>query len=46
MLLPVVELPPPTSPSGRGLALVARVASAWGSEPDGNGKVVWAELRR
>jgi hypothetical protein len=30
--------------SGRGLLLVSRVASAWGSEPAGDGKVVWFEI--
>ncbi len=45
-VLPVVEHPPPTSPSGRGLAVVAGLASVWGSETYDVGKVVWAELRR
>jgi len=45
-VLPVVEHPPPSSPHGRGLAVVAELASAWGSETDDDGKVVWAELRR
>ena len=31
---------------GRGLLLVDAIASAWGTEPLGDGKVVWAELRR
>ncbi|MFE4019790.1 ATP-binding protein [Streptomyces sp. NPDC059101] len=29
---------------GRGLVLVDALASGWGVEPDGIGKVVWAEL--
>jgi hypothetical protein len=32
--------------SGRGLAMVAAVASRWSCEPLGFGKVVWAELSR
>jgi hypothetical protein len=31
---------------GRGLALVAAVASSWGWAPEGDGKSVWFELRR
>lgn len=30
--------------TGRGLALVARLAHRWGSEPDEGGKVTWAEV--
>ncbi|MHB2024730.1 MAG: SpoIIE family protein phosphatase, partial [Mycobacteriales bacterium] len=30
--------------TGRGLALVAAVASAWGVRPQGDGKTVWARL--
>lgn len=32
--------------SGRGLAIVARLARSWGTRPDvdGRGKTVWAEL--
>lgn len=30
--------------SGRGLLLVAAISRAWGSEPRGSGKVVWADL--
>jgi len=30
--------------SGRGLALVEALASAWGVRPSGSGKVVWFEL--
>jgi hypothetical protein len=42
--LPVPRTPPPDSYSGRGLALVSAVATAWGSIDAGVGKVVWAEL--
>ena len=38
--------PTPTDTSGRGLAMVATTAHAWGWEPLDDGKVVWAELRR
>jgi serine phosphatase RsbU (regulator of sigma subunit)/anti-sigma regulatory factor (Ser/Thr protein kinase) len=30
--------------TGRGLGLVAALTSGWGTEPRGDGKVVWAEL--
>ncbi len=30
--------------TGRGLAVVARLAARWGAEPGADGKVVWAEL--
>ncbi len=33
-----------TAPSGRGLRLVATLASRWGVDPASDGKVVWAEL--
>ncbi|MEJ2890824.1 ATP-binding protein [Actinomycetospora aeridis] len=42
--LPDVHLPPPTSPRGRGLAMVAAVAATWGVEAHRDGKTVWAEL--
>lgn len=43
--VPVVPRQSLSSMTGRGLALVAAVADAWGVEPaDGAGKVVWAEL--
>lgn len=32
--------------SGRGMALVEMLASRWGAEPFGNGKVVWFEVDR
>ena len=34
----------PNGSTGRGLVVVDRLASAWGSAPSGRGKVVWAEL--
>jgi anti-sigma regulatory factor (Ser/Thr protein kinase) len=43
--LPVVGRPNRDTMTGRGLALVAGVASAWGVEPGrSRGKVVWADL--
>jgi anti-sigma regulatory factor (Ser/Thr protein kinase) len=38
--------PPLTAFRGRGLEIVAAIASKWGAEANGDGKVVWAELRR
>jgi anti-sigma regulatory factor (Ser/Thr protein kinase) len=43
------DLPPlgavvPEAASGRGLLIVDRVASRWGTMPAPDGKVVWAEL--
>jgi anti-sigma regulatory factor (Ser/Thr protein kinase) len=32
------------APGGRGLRIVADIATAWGVEPNAAGKVVWAEL--
>lgn len=44
--LPVLQSAPPTSTSGRGLALVERWAAAWGTFPREHGtKVVWFEMR-
>ena len=34
----------PLATTGRGLLLVNALASAWGSEPAGRGKIVWFEL--
>ena len=31
---------------GRGIAMVDRIASRWGTEQHAGGKVVWAELTR
>ncbi len=42
--LPVQAACPPDATSGRGLALVSRLATTWGIENRGDGKVVWAEL--
>lgn len=46
--LPVVRGPgPELRESGRGLQIVDELAENWGVKPiEGNGKVVWAELRR
>jgi anti-sigma regulatory factor (Ser/Thr protein kinase) len=35
-----------TRSGGRGIAIVAALARTWGTQPDGRGKVVWAELAR
>lgn len=42
--LPVIMAPDPNSLSGRGLALVASLATLWGAERTADGKVVWAEF--
>lgn len=42
---PVVRTPHWTSDSGRGLQVIAAVATRWGIDPSRRGKVVWAELR-
>jgi serine phosphatase RsbU (regulator of sigma subunit)/anti-sigma regulatory factor (Ser/Thr protein kinase) len=42
--LPVVSRPSIDTMTGRGLALVAALASGWGVEESPAGKVVWAEL--
>lgn len=42
--LPVQAACPPDATSGRGLALVSSLASSWGIEHRGDGKVVWALL--
>ena len=34
------------SESGRGLLLLDRLATSWGSRPSGTGKVVWFEVPR
>ncbi|MEP7202951.1 MAG: MEDS domain-containing protein [Ilumatobacteraceae bacterium] len=44
-VLPVVRQPEPTTVSGRGLVLVASIASRWGIELVDDGKLIWAELR-
>jgi anti-sigma regulatory factor (Ser/Thr protein kinase) len=42
--VPVVAGCPVDATSGRGLALVAALSSAWGIEHYGEGKIVWAEI--
>jgi anti-sigma regulatory factor (Ser/Thr protein kinase) len=41
---PVRHRHSPRAAAGRGMILVDELASAWGSEPAGMGKVVWFEL--
>lgn len=42
---PVVETPSSTySTTGRGLSVVEALSARWGMEPEGGGKLVWAEL--
>jgi anti-sigma regulatory factor (Ser/Thr protein kinase) len=45
VLPPARRESPPLASSGRGLGLVAGIATAWGTEAVPGGKVVWAELR-
>ena len=42
--LPVLVAPDPQSLSGRGLSLVASLATSWGAERTAGGKSVWAEF--
>ena len=42
--LPVMTSCPPDATSGRGLALVTALATAWGMENRDHGKVVWAKV--
>jgi hypothetical protein len=35
---------PPDATSGRGLAVVTALAASWGTQREGDGKVVWAEI--
>jgi len=35
----------PGEPHGRGMRIIDRLATAWGSRPEGDGKTVWAVLR-
>lgn len=44
--LPAHREPDVTSPGGRGLHLLDRLATRWGAEQAGTGKVVWFELAR
>lgn len=43
--MPSPAAPPQDATSGRGLVLVGDLATSWGTRVDGDGKVVWAELR-
>jgi anti-sigma regulatory factor (Ser/Thr protein kinase) len=42
--MPMAAGPPEGATSGRGLAVVSALATSWGTQQDGEGKVVWAEL--
>jgi anti-sigma regulatory factor (Ser/Thr protein kinase) len=42
--LPVLVPCPPEATSGRGLALISALSSAWGMEHRDGGKTVWAEI--
>jgi anti-sigma regulatory factor (Ser/Thr protein kinase) len=42
--VPSVRNPPGRVISGRGLGLVSSIAQRWGTDRDGVGKLVWAEL--
>ena len=39
-----LEFPPPDSPHGRGIEIVAALSTRWGSIPSTHGKVVWFEV--
>ena len=41
---PALRMPPPDAESGRGLWLVASVATRWGVEPAPPGKRIWVEI--
>jgi hypothetical protein len=41
---PALRPPETGALSGRGMALVAALSTQWGSDPIGDGKVVWADL--
>lgn len=43
-VLPEVRHPDMTTPHGRGMQLVAAMTDRWGTEPNGDGKTVWAVL--
>ena len=43
--VPTVGHPEPTAPSGRGLALVEALSSAWGTQKRAGGKTVWFEVQ-
>jgi hypothetical protein len=44
--MPMVAGPPEWATSGRGLGVVSTLAASWGTQQDGDGKIVWAELGR
>ena len=41
---PQPRAPSPDRPRGRGLGIVSALTTAWGIDPDHDGKTVWAEL--
>jgi anti-sigma regulatory factor (Ser/Thr protein kinase) len=43
---PRVRVPDAEQPGGRGMHLLDGLASRWGTEPSGAGKVVWFEVDR
>ncbi|MHB1988499.1 MAG: ATP-binding protein [Acidimicrobiales bacterium] len=43
-MMPAPRLHGASSTTGRGLHLVAALATSWGCEPQGSGKTVWAEF--
>ena len=42
--MPIPTAPPEGATSGRGLAVVGALSTTWGTQADGGGKVVWAEI--
>jgi anti-sigma regulatory factor (Ser/Thr protein kinase) len=42
--MPVLVAPPDDATSGRGLSVVAKLATTWGTRSHGDGKTVWAQL--
>ena len=44
--IPVIGALAPARSDGRGMRLVANLASEWGTEPRSGGKLVWARLQR
>jgi len=42
--MPVLRFPQPEDEGGRGLYIVERYSTAWGTIPAPDGKVVWAEI--
>jgi serine/threonine-protein kinase RsbW len=42
--VPVARNPGPTTPTGRGLLLIDRLATRWGIEPRRDGKTLWFEV--